>query len=242
MTPPTVVLVGADKGGVGKTMTARALLDYLAAHQVPVRVFDSQSGGDLIRFAPEATLIDLASVADQMKVFDGVSAETVTVVDICAGLLSPTLRALDEAQLLADVRSGAMRLVVLHVLGASMVSIGEIATASKSLGGAKHLIVKNHASATDFSEWDKGPAQAIFAKYSDVTITIDRLVDPAPKLLEMRAIEERGGSFLSFINDPGESRMMRGRVNSWLSRVWAEFERVNVRGPDVPSEGASDHE
>jgi len=40
MAKPAVILVGADKGGVGKTTVARTLLDYFTAHQVPTRAFD----------------------------------------------------------------------------------------------------------------------------------------------------------------------------------------------------------
>ena len=39
MTKPAVVLIGADKGGVGKTMVARTLLDYFAHRQVRARAF-----------------------------------------------------------------------------------------------------------------------------------------------------------------------------------------------------------
>ena len=35
MAKPTVILVGADKGGVGKTTVARTLIDYFGAHQTP---------------------------------------------------------------------------------------------------------------------------------------------------------------------------------------------------------------
>ncbi len=34
MAKPAVILVGADKGGVGKTTVSRTLLDYFTAHQV----------------------------------------------------------------------------------------------------------------------------------------------------------------------------------------------------------------
>ena len=37
MPKPTVILVGADKGGVGKTTVARTLLDYLTAEKLPTR-------------------------------------------------------------------------------------------------------------------------------------------------------------------------------------------------------------
>jgi septum formation inhibitor-activating ATPase MinD len=35
MAKPTVVVVGADKGGVGKTTVSGTLLDYFTAHHVP---------------------------------------------------------------------------------------------------------------------------------------------------------------------------------------------------------------
>ena len=41
MTKPAVVLIGADKGGVGKTTVARTLLDYFAYRQVRARAFDT---------------------------------------------------------------------------------------------------------------------------------------------------------------------------------------------------------
>jgi MinD superfamily P-loop ATPase len=54
MSKPTVIVVGADKGGVGKTTVARTLLDYFTAHHLPTRAFDTESPkGTLKRFHPE---------------------------------------------------------------------------------------------------------------------------------------------------------------------------------------------
>ncbi len=53
MAKPAVILVGADKGGVGKTTVSRALLDYFIAHNIPTRAFDTESPkGTLKRFHP----------------------------------------------------------------------------------------------------------------------------------------------------------------------------------------------
>jgi 2-phosphoglycerate kinase len=41
MGQPTVILIGADKGGVGKTTVARTLLDYLTTQEIPTRAFDT---------------------------------------------------------------------------------------------------------------------------------------------------------------------------------------------------------
>ena len=42
MAKPVVIVVGADKGGVGKTTVSRTLLDYFSANNVPTRAFDTE--------------------------------------------------------------------------------------------------------------------------------------------------------------------------------------------------------
>src|SRR5260221_445479 len=100
MAKPTVIIVGADKGGVGKTTVARTLLDYFTAHQIPARAFDTEAPkGTLKRFHPDTTdIVDINLVPDQMKIFDTLNSAqaAVTVIDVRAGLMSQTLRALRD--------------------------------------------------------------------------------------------------------------------------------------------------
>ena len=42
MPKPAVILVGGDKGGVGKTTVARTLIDYFGTNQTPIRAFDTE--------------------------------------------------------------------------------------------------------------------------------------------------------------------------------------------------------
>ena len=61
MTKPAVVLIGADKGGVGKTTVARTLLDYFAERRVRARAFDTEvPKGTLKRFYPD--LVDVVDI------------------------------------------------------------------------------------------------------------------------------------------------------------------------------------
>src|SRR5262249_24026605 len=98
MAKPALILVGADKGGVGKTTVARTLLDYFTAHNVPTRACDTETPkGTLKRFHRDVSeVVDATAVADQMRIIDTLSTTdaTVTVVDVRAGLMSPTLHAL----------------------------------------------------------------------------------------------------------------------------------------------------
>src|ERR1700683_1210683 len=75
---PLIILIGAEKGGVGKTTCARAMSDYLQSRGANARIFDGEFPvGDLKRFAPAATIVDLATTAGQMLVFDTLHGATV---------------------------------------------------------------------------------------------------------------------------------------------------------------------
>jgi hypothetical protein len=223
---PLIIVVGADKGGVGKTTVTRTLLDYLTDREIPFRPFDTEyPNGDLTRFNA-APVVDISSIEGQMEVFDGIG-DAITVVDIRAGLLSPTIQALDDAQLLADVRAGAVDLVLLHVLGPSLASISEVASAAAAIGNAKHLLVKNHINKTKYSLSGIPGADEVFAKYADVTVVVGQLPEKANEELQELAGQGKPASFSDYVA-AARSRTLSGHVRTWLSSVWAEYDRVGI--------------
>lgn len=220
---PLIIMVGADKGGVGKTTVARALDDYLQSRRAARKVFNSERpNGDLKRFTPASEIIDIENVDHQMRVFDTVDG--VTLIDVRAGLLSPILRALSDVGLLDDVRSGALALALLHVIGPSAASLREIAeTASAIGGGVRHFLVKNYVNESGFSEWEKDSRFAEVLKAAEPhTITIPHLVDRA--CTEVQLV---GASFDAFAKER-KSPMLAGYVKKWLGDVFAEFNRVGL--------------
>lgn len=223
---PVIILVGGDKGGTGKTTVCRALTDYLAAHQTKVRVFDTENPkGDLKRFFPAADVIDFNSVRDQMRVFDGIETGTLTVVDIRAGVLSSMLRMLNDTHFLDDVRAGEMILVVLHVLGPSIASFNEIMDATAIIGGgARHMIVKNHANSTEFDLAKDPQYSEIFRIMAPGTINVPELT-----AIACETVQHEGVSFTQFVRgDTGASRTLRGYVRAWMEKVSGEFDRVGI--------------
>jgi hypothetical protein len=227
---PSIIIVGADKGGVGKTTITRALLDYLAERNIRIRTFDAECpAGDLKRFASDAEVVDISRVQDQMKVFDGIGSDAVTVLDLRGGLLSSTLQALEDGKLLDEIKANKMQLILLHVLGPTMSSIAEVAQAAKRIGGgaAHHFIVKNHINQTQYFEWDQGAPRAEWQQMANVTIDVPQLSEIACETLQ-----KLGGSFATFCGDKHpagpQSRMLRGGVKTWLETVWKEFDRVGI--------------
>ena len=169
MTRPAVLIVGADKGGVGKTTIARTLLDYFSARKVPIRAFDTEAPkGTLKRFHPDATdIVDVNLVPDQMRIFDTLSESQITMIDVRAGLLSPTLRALRDIGFIDAAKKGQITFAVFHILGPTIASLDEIAEASDFVNDAKYFLVKNFINNTHFFEWDQKTYDAYFRRIKD---------------------------------------------------------------------------
>jgi hypothetical protein len=235
MTKPAVVLIGADKGGVGKTTVARTLLDYFADRQVRARAFDTEvPRGTLKRFFPDITdVVDINHVPDQMKIFDTVNSAdaTVSLIDIRAGLLSPTLRALRNISFIDAAKKGHITLILFHILGPSIASLDEIAETASYLGDAKYFMVKNFINNTHFFEWHEATHSSYFKRASDaVEITVPKLVEMATEQVELASVP-----FATFSankkqsGDPASySFVLRGYVRHWLDNVWAEYDRVGL--------------
>jgi hypothetical protein len=227
MPKPLIIMVGADKGGVGKTHVCRALRDYMDRPDMSdlpkPALFDGQfPRGDLVQFHHEAQIINITETPDQMKLFDSLSG--VTIVDIPAGQLGYTLRACDDARLLEDVKSGAINMALLHVLGPSVASLGEVTDAMALLGtDAKHFIVKNHINETNFFEWDQNSSYAASLRaLAHITISVPHLNTTANE-----AVQQAKQAFVEFIAS-NASRTLRGQIAKWLEKTWAGFDQVGL--------------
>lgn len=220
--PPVIVLVGADKGGVGKTTVARALADYLRA--LNPRLIDTQvPAGDFRGFYPTAEVLDVTATQAQMAIFDAPVA--LTIIDVGAGLLARTLATLEKVGVLNDVRAGTVRLVLFYLLGPSVASLSEVVEANRTISGKLDLFfVKNHINATEYYGWEKD------ARFGEALLAMKPRMIDVPQLDEIAAetVQQRGQPFSDFVTDAVNSRILRGYVADWMTHVRAELDRVGI--------------
>ena len=230
-----MILVGADNGGAGKTTVSRTLLDFFASRKVTTHAFDTEHPrGALARFHPGITdVVDITSVPDQMKIFGTIASSSgqVTVIDIRAGLMQPTLRALRDIGVIDKAKKDQLNLAVFHILGPSVASLEEIAETAKFLGDARYFLVKSFVEDTTAFDWDQQTYNSYFNRIKDaVEIKV-------PKLSEMACeeVERSSVPFASFIADrkangeaASNSFVLRGYVRHWLNSVWSEYDRVRL--------------
>lgn len=232
---PAVILVGADKGGVGKTTVSRALLDYLAARNVLARAFDTEHPrGTLKRFHPGQTdIVDITSTPDQMRIIDTLSAagQKVSVIDVRAGQLAASLRALQEVGFLDAVKARDFTFVVFHILGSSIASLDEIEETLPFISDANYFLVKNFINETTFFEWDP----QTYAHYFRQAPNAGELTIPKLNEMAYEQVEVAGVPFSTFVADrradgaaAGHSFVLRGYVRTWMRNISAEFDRIGL--------------
>jgi hypothetical protein len=232
---PTLILVGADKGGVGKTTISRCILDYLARKNIMSRAFDTENPrGTLHRFHPNITeVIDLNQVSDQMKILDTLDTANVrlSLVDLKAGNLGKALDTFEKIGVLEAARAGHFDLGLVHVIGPAIASMDEIAEIAKYIQGINYVVARNFINETSFFEWDPKTYKRYFARVKDQD-EID-----IPKLNEMayEQVDLAGVTFKDFIDNKAAdgsqsnfSFVLRGYVRRWCYEIDQELDRLSL--------------
>lgn len=205
---PLLVIVGADKGGVGKTTVSRVLMDLFRSYGMDARAFDTQApAGVLKRFHGAKTeVVDVTTLDGQMRVFDTLNSSAVTVLDLAAGLLTPTLQMLRETGFVNMVAEGKANIAVLHVVGSSVASLDELKTIAAAVAGLKLFVVSNPVSDAP------APADAFRG------LTVIEL----PKLNDgtFAAVDASSLPFVDFVADETKSLVQRGYVRTWLATAF----------------------
>lgn len=210
----TLLIVGANKGGVGKTLTARTILEYMAAYPSSCRIFDTEPGdGVLKRFYPPAETVNPTDALDLAKIIDGLDKARVTLVDIRAGLLTPTLNLLQRIGLKHGTET---HVAVFHVIGntvPSLAEIGEMDTLLKNNGD--HIAVLNHATPETFFPQITAKGEIVEIAYLDAPVGDD--------------VDRRGQTFINYCKDTTNSRTKRGLVEAWQRDNAAAFDKIGLK-------------
>jgi hypothetical protein len=210
---PLLVIVGADKGGVGKTTVSRCLMDWFAAQGMDARGFDTQvPKGVLKRFHPSKTeLVDITTIDGQMKVFDTLNSSPVTVLDLAASLLKPVLEALRETGFVQKVAEGKAKIAVLHIVGSSVASLDEVKTIADDVAGLQLFVVSNPVS-------DAPPARDALKAFT--VIDFPKLADHIYQLIDRASLPVTEFIATQEANSPTAA----GYARSWLAKVFAALE------------------
>jgi hypothetical protein len=236
-TQSKIHLIGGEKGGVGKSLTARLLAQYFIDHQVPFVGFDTdRSHGALLRYyAGYASPV----VVDNYEALDAIVESAAeqpgrrVLVDLAAQTHGPLVKWMDESGVLELAEENGFSVNYWHVMDAGRDSVDLLSRLLDQFGSRlRYVIVRNQLRGDDFSQLDQSGAQTRAVDLGAKVITIKRLHETVAQ-----KIDAASASFWSAKNNPGRAAgaggpglgmMERQRLKTWLNHVASEFGTVDV--------------
>ena len=229
----TIHFIGGEKGGVGKSLVARLLAQYLIDHNLPFLGFDSdRSHGALLRFySAYASPV----VIDQYESLDKV-VEAATedpnrrmIVDLAAQTHQPLVKWMEESGMLELAGEFGIAVRYWHVMDSGKDSVDLLAKLLDKFGAQlDYVLVLNQLRGDDFDIFEKSGLKERALGLGAKIAQLPRLHEPA-----MTRIDARSTSFWAAAHSgdkelTGLGLLERSRVKVWLNKAYAELEKVGV--------------
>jgi hypothetical protein len=226
-------LIGGEKGGVGKSIVARLLAQYMIDNNIPFLGFDSdRSHGALLRFYAgyaSPVLIDSYESLDAIVEATTENPDRRILVDLAAQTQERLTQWMDESQLLEVAPELSLQIRYWHVMDAGKDSV-DLLKRLLDRHGAKlnYVLVLNEVRGDDFRILDASGEKDRALGLGAIVIHVKRLHE-----VSMIKIDASSSSFWAVANrgegdTTGLRLLERQRVKVWLRNAFSELAKVPV--------------
>ena len=225
-------LIGGEKGGVGKSLVARILAQYMIDKELPFLGFDTdRSHGALMRFyAGYASPI----LVDRYEALDSIIEAAVEqpgrriLVDLAAQTHDPLVKWMDDAGVVNLADEMSLDLHYWHVMDSGKDSVDLLKKLLDRFGtGLKYVLVRNQVRGNDFSVLEQSGEQARAQALGAKIVSVKRLHEGV-----INRIDSGSSSFWKAKSAEKDSTglglMDRQRVKMWLRDAYREMDDVGV--------------
>ena len=226
----SINFIGGEKGGVGKSVTARALAQYFIDRNRPFVGFDTdRSHNSFTRFyegfASSVVVDSFEGLDAVVNSFEDNPFQSV-IVDLAAQTLAPLAHWIQESDLFEVFKELKVGVNFWHVMDDGKDATDLLGTLIDTFGDApNYIVVQNHGRGSDFGLLLNSQALAKAVAQNAKIIALPRLHDSS-----MRKIDANNLSFWKAANDRAGANALglleRQRVKSWLANVYAAFDTL----------------
>ena len=225
--------IGGEKGGVGKSLTARVLAQYMIDREVSFLGFDTdRSHGALMRFYSgyaSPVIMDRYEALDVIVETAAEQPERRILVDLAAQTHDALVRWMDDAGVINMADEMGMTIHYWHVMDSGKDSVDLLQKLLDRFGtGLKYVLVRNQVRGNDFSTLEQSGEQARALELGAKIVSIKKLNEGV-----MNKIDADSSSFwkakTSHDSTAGGLGLMdRQRVKMWLRDVYREIDDIGV--------------
>lgn len=226
-------LIGGEKGGVGKSVVARVVAQYLIDKNLPFLGFDSdRSHGSLLRF-----YTDYASpvVVDNYESLDAIVEAAVehpdkrVLVDLAAQSHDPLVRWMDDSGVLETAAELQVSICYWHVLDAGKDSVDLLKKLLDRFGARlNYILVLNQLRGDNFGIFDASGERDRALALNAKIITLKRLHEPVINKIDAGSTSFWAAKNKSATEVKGLGLLERQRVKVWLHNAYEQLDTVEI--------------
>lgn len=229
----TIHLVGGEKGGVGKSVMARLLAQYMIDHELPFIGFDTdRSHGSLLRYYSDfasPTIVDSYQSLDAIVEAASEQPEQRILVDLAAQTHQPLTRWLEESGVLELAEELGIAIRYWNVMDSGQDCVDLLGKLLDQFGSRiDYVLVQNQLRDDSFDILECSGVKEQALSLNAGIMTLKRLHAPA-----MTKIDRNSYSFWAARNkdeaNPNALGLLeRQRVKTWLNHAYKEIEALGV--------------
>ena len=228
----SINFIGGEKGGVGKSVTARVLAQYYIDMGVAFTGFDTdRSHNSFNRFYSDCAspvVVDSYEGLDLIVAAFEEKPEQNVIVDLAAQTSRPLSQWIKDASLLALFSEMGITVNFWHVMDDGRDAVDLLGRLVDTYGpGPNYIVVQNHGRGSNFVLLQNSHALQKAEALGAHVIELPRLHDAS-----MRKIDQHNTSFWKAIHDRDNADALgileRQRVKTWLKNCYEVFDRLPV--------------
>ena len=225
--------IGGEKGGVGKSLTARVLAQYMIDKEIPFLGFDTdRSHGALMRFyAGYASPVVMDSV-EALDVIVEAAAEAPDrriLVDLAAQTHDPLVKWMEDTGVVELAAEMGMPIYYWHVMDSGKDSVDLLAKLLDRFGSSlQYVLVRNQVRGNDFSVLEQSGQQARALDASAKIVTLKKLHDGVIQKIDAGSSSFWKARTAQVADGGGLGLMDRQRVKMWLRDIYTELDSVGI--------------
>jgi hypothetical protein len=220
--------IGGEKGGVGKSFTARLLAQYYIDKQVPFIGYDSdQSHSTFSRFYSEYTApVDTSSFDSLDRIIELAeqNLEQNIIVDLAAQTASQLNKWLQESEILDIFTELGFTVYVWHVMDDGADSLFLLGKTLENFSNAfvQFVLVENLGRGENFDMTERSETFANAKARDSHTLTLSKLQTSLVKKIDFS-----DSSFWAAANNSDlMSTVERHRVRAWLNKHYLQIDSI----------------
>jgi hypothetical protein len=226
-------LIGGEKGGVGKSVVARVVAQYLIDKNLPFVGFDTdRSHGSLMRFYTEFAspiLVDNYESLDAIVEAAAEQADKRVLVDLAAQTHDPLVKWMDDSGVLETAEELGVSFHYWHVMDSGKDSVDLLKKLLDRFGARlNYILVLNQLRGDNFEIFEKSGEREHALALNASIITLKRLHEPVINKIDAGSTSFWAAKNRSVTDAKGLGLLERQRVKVWLRSAYEQIDTLGI--------------